>query len=325
MPKCKKCGSENIVKNGFVRGKQRYRSNKCGYNFVEGDGRTARLTPKKALAILLYGLGSVSLNMIATLFDTSTSLILRQLQAFGLGLPDPVIPETVQHIQFDEMWHFLHSKDNKLWLIKALDAQNGKVLAWVLGKRDIATWAKSSSFSPKRLYAKVKHLNTCTFYTDDWDAFSAVLPKERHIVGKIYTFAIEQNNSNTRHHLARFTRRTKVVSKCKDMVDTTLKIGYHLTSGDLFRPIQSIALSIFLVNTLFFFCMTFVHKLYCSFSKIHTICHIGILPYSTNLSCTFMLTDYMLSSAKARGLEPEMVVADSWYSSFSWLALGKGS
>jgi IS1 family transposase len=32
-------------------------------------------------------------------------------------------------------------------------------------------------------------------------------------IGKSRTTAIEQDNSNTRHYLARMTRRTKVVSK----------------------------------------------------------------------------------------------------------------
>jgi len=40
MPGCKNCKSESVVKNGFVRGKQRYHCKECGYNFVEGDERT---------------------------------------------------------------------------------------------------------------------------------------------------------------------------------------------------------------------------------------------------------------------------------------------
>ena len=106
-------------------------------------------------------------------------------------------------------------------------------MAWVLGHRDTATF--------KRLYDKVKHLENCIFYTDDWDAFLKVLPKERHVIGKKHTVAIEQDNSNTRHHLGRFTRRTKVVSKCEDMVDTSLKLWKNLTTPEVFAQIQTIA------------------------------------------------------------------------------------
>lgn len=35
-----KCGSENYVKNGKARGKQKYLCKECGYNFIEGDRRT---------------------------------------------------------------------------------------------------------------------------------------------------------------------------------------------------------------------------------------------------------------------------------------------
>jgi insertion element IS1 protein InsB len=110
-------------------------------------------------------------------------------------------------------------------------------VAWVLGGRDTATF--------QRLYDKVKHLEHCTFYTDDWDAFSKVLPNERHIIGKAHTIDIEHDNSNTRHHLGRFTRRTKVVSRKELMVDLTLRIWHAVTTTDLFLCLQTTALSIF--------------------------------------------------------------------------------
>lgn len=31
---CKRCGSASFVKNGFVRGLQRYRCQECGFNFT---------------------------------------------------------------------------------------------------------------------------------------------------------------------------------------------------------------------------------------------------------------------------------------------------
>ena len=71
------------------------------------------------------------------------------------------------------------------------------------------------------------------------------LPKNRHIIGKIYTVGIERNNSNTRHHLARFTRRTKLVSKKGEMVDLSLKLWQAFTLPETFEHFQSVALAIF--------------------------------------------------------------------------------
>jgi IS1 family transposase len=76
----------------------------------------------------------------------------------------------------------------------------------------------------RRLYDKVKHLKACTFYTDRWEAFAEVLPLERPIIGKEHTACIERENSNTHHHWGRMTRKTKVVAKCEERVDVSLRI-----------------------------------------------------------------------------------------------------
>jgi insertion element IS1 protein InsB len=132
---------------------------------------------------------------------------------------------------------FYSVKKKKLWIIKAVDHCTGRTLGWVLGGRDAATF--------QRLYDKVKHLKNCIFYTDNWDAFAQVLPKDRHIIGKAYTSAIERDNSNTRHHLARMTRKTKVVSQSEDMVHASLKLWCALNVPAIFAKYQEMFLSLF--------------------------------------------------------------------------------
>ncbi len=85
----------------------------------------------------------------------------------------------------------------------------------------------------------------CVFYIDNWDAFAQVLPIERHIIGKAHTHAIERDNSNTRHYLARMIRRTKVVSKSEDMLHASLKLWCALTVPAIFAHYQAVFLSIF--------------------------------------------------------------------------------
>ena len=128
-------------------------------------------------------------------------------------------------------------KKNKKWIIKAVDRSARRTVAWVIGGRDAATF--------QRLYDKVKHLKTCIFYTDDWNAFAKILPRDRHVIGKAHTVTIEQDNSNTRHHLGRMTRRTKVVSKKVEMINMTLKLWSALTQPKIFQDFQTTALSIF--------------------------------------------------------------------------------
>jgi insertion element IS1 protein InsB len=66
------------------------------------------------------------------------------------------------------------------------------------------------------------------FVTDDWDGYHRLIPQEQLFTGKDLTYPIEQNNSDVRHYLSRFNRRTKIVSKCEKMVDYTLRLFHHL-------------------------------------------------------------------------------------------------
>jgi len=94
-----------------------------------------------------------------------------------------------------------------------------RIVAWMLGERDDATCRK--------LIDKVG-LKGKTFVTDDWEGYHRAIPEDQLFAGKDLTFPIEQDNSNARHCLARFRRRTKVVSKCRTMVDLSLRLLHHL-------------------------------------------------------------------------------------------------
>ena len=72
-------------------------------------------------------------------------------------------------------------------------------------RRDVSTFKKRDD--------NVKHLKNCTFFTDHWDAFSNVLPKDRHVIGKKHTVFIERHNSSTMNGSGRMTSRTTIVSK----------------------------------------------------------------------------------------------------------------
>jgi len=71
-----------------------------------------------------------------------------------------------------------------------------------------------------------------------------VIPPAQHIVSKAGTHLIESNNANTRHRLARFTRRTKVVSKSMTMVDLTMRLWAHFEHPQNFAAYQEAFLSI---------------------------------------------------------------------------------
>ena len=109
-------------------------------------------------------------------------------------------------------------------------------MAWVLGRRDDATCRK--------LLARTG-TKGIIFVTDDWDGYHRLIPSAQLFTGKDLTVPIERDNSNIRHFLARFRRRTKVVSKCPRMVDLSLRLYHHFHDQAGCNPLTKIAQAIF--------------------------------------------------------------------------------
>ena len=89
----------------------------------------------------------------------------------------------------------------------------------VLGRRDDA--------ARRPLIDKVG-LAGRTFVADDWEGCRRVIPQGRLFTGEDLAFPIEQGDSNARHSLAHLRRRSKIVSKCRTMVDLPLRLLHHL-------------------------------------------------------------------------------------------------
>ena len=128
MVTCKQCLSEQIVKNGMTRGKQRYRCNECGRIFVEGDTRTNDgVIAKKAMCTILYSLGKASFNMLAHIFDTWPSLVYRWIVEAGAKTSEPKSSGEIKEMEFDEMWRFVGSKKTSLGSKKPLTVAHGEL------------------------------------------------------------------------------------------------------------------------------------------------------------------------------------------------------
>ena len=104
--RCKRCGSEEHVKNGLMRTKQRYLCKGCGLNFTDTPPRGKPLA-LKAAAVLLYVSG-LSMNRTAKLLGVSTPTIQAWLEQFAQAYPQKPEPEgRAVVIELDEMWHDL--------------------------------------------------------------------------------------------------------------------------------------------------------------------------------------------------------------------------
>ena len=87
---------------------------------------------------------------------------------------------------------------------------------WECGGRDRATL--------KRLLKRLRRWKARLYCADGWEAYAELLPVGRLYVGKDETHGIERDHARQRHWLARFRRRSIVVSKSVRMIDASIAL-----------------------------------------------------------------------------------------------------
>ena len=103
---CKRCGGADHVRNGIVRGVQRFCCKACGCNFTQTPAR-GKPPAMKALAVLLYAMGNMSFCSIARLLGVSDVSVLNWVRAAARDIPEPAAAQGPVAVTLDEMWHFL--------------------------------------------------------------------------------------------------------------------------------------------------------------------------------------------------------------------------
>ena len=138
--RCKRCGAEGHVKNGFMRGKQRYRCKACGLNFTDTPPRGMPLRVKVE-AVLLH-LSGVSMNRTAKLLGVSTPTVQAWIERFAEAYARKPEPEgRAVVVELDEMWHYLK---NHLVLSPPVGAETCGVYSGGGRERPAAFWWHST-------------------------------------------------------------------------------------------------------------------------------------------------------------------------------------
>jgi transposase len=140
--RCKGCGSEEQVKNGFMRGRQRYRCKACGLNFTDTPPRGMPLRVK-ATAVLLYVSG-LSMNRTAKLLGVSTPSVQAWIERFAEVYAQKPEPEgRAVVVELDEMWHYLKKRatssgSGRLGIVLQAD--------WLIGSAAVVIEPRSNDF-----------------------------------------------------------------------------------------------------------------------------------------------------------------------------------
>lgn len=109
MNRCPKCKSKNVVKNGFMKGKQRYKCNICKYTYTKSYcGRIKPIIKKQALILYLEGLGYRSISRFLRCSHVS---IYNWIMSFGRQVEN--LKETknnVKVVEIDEIHTYIGRK-----------------------------------------------------------------------------------------------------------------------------------------------------------------------------------------------------------------------
>lgn len=137
--------------------------------------------------------------------------------------------------EWDEFWSFVGSKACQRWTWYLIERQSGLILAWHNGRRQ--------DQALKQLLSKVSHLPISVCHTDDWGAYSRLLPQEYlHRVGKENTWKIERKNLNFRTHLKRLSRKTICFSKNEQIHDNVIGMyidKYYFRHGSFAQAVAA--------------------------------------------------------------------------------------
>jgi insertion element IS1 protein InsB len=223
---CPACGSTQFKKNGHIHsGKQNHQCTTCGRQFVASAEE--RIIADEQRTLIEYLLRErISLRGICRAVGVSLTWLLHFMVERFAACPDhlhaqlPVSPTDVVIRQLeaeaDEMWSFVQKKANKQWIWIAMDAKTRQIIAFHVGDR--------SRDSAKQLWAKIPlvYREQATFHTDQYDAYTGVIPAERHRAitkSARKTNHIERFNNTLRQRVSRLVRETLSFSK---------KLAHHI-------------------------------------------------------------------------------------------------
>lgn len=116
--------------------------------------------------------------------------------------------------EVDEMWSYVGKKSEQRWLWHAIDHASGKVLAYVLDRREDQAFL--------RLKALLKPFGIIKYYTDNAGVYHRYLPEKNHEVGKRNTQKIERKHLTLRTRIKRLVRKTICFSKLTKMHDIVI-------------------------------------------------------------------------------------------------------
>lgn len=213
-PPCPSCGSLHILKNGSIHNKkQKYLCKACGRQFVENPSK--RYINKQEIEYVERGLlERISLRGLSRMLGISIKWLQNYVNQFYRSIsfetsnlasfPNGLI------LECDELWSFVRSKENPVYIWLALDRKTRQIVGFHMGDRKRKDAQQFWESIPER------YRENAEVYSDYWQSYEKVVPEERHHPsGKETgeTSHIERLNNTLRQRCSRLVRKCLSFSK----------------------------------------------------------------------------------------------------------------
>src|SRR4029434_1585145 len=217
---CPACGSQQFKKNSHSHtGKQNHQCQACGRQVVlHASNRVINEEQRTLVERLLRE--NISLHGICRAVGVSIRWLMDCMVARFQALPDHLHVQPVAspcevimgrlEAEADEMWSFVKQKPNRQWVWIAMDKATRQIIAFHVVDHRLE--------SAKQLWANLPEVYhpQATFYTAQYDAYTGVIPAERHKAitkDARKTTHIERFNNALRQRVSRLVREPLAFSK----------------------------------------------------------------------------------------------------------------
>ena len=136
--RCPKCGRKEKVKNGFMRGKQRYKCKNCGCNYTGGRNGYPEDIKQKAIKYYLEGNGFRRIERLLHVSHVSVINWVKQA-ADEIRKKRKFNNKKTNILELDEMC--INFKKN-LWLWTAVSRTTKKLVGFLVGDRSSESFEK---------------------------------------------------------------------------------------------------------------------------------------------------------------------------------------
>lgn len=211
---CLQCSQKGTKHGKSTKGIQRLYCKFCKKTWQISYVYNAYFNKTNALIVQFIKEGC-GIRSISRLLKISTTTLLLRIRSIAKEIKLPTL-SLHKTYQIDELCTFVKSKQNRIWIVCALEEESKKIVRFFIGKR--------SNKTLKKVVNDILVSTPVQIRTDKLKSYQYLIPKEIHKTFSKGIQNIERMNLNLRTHLKRLNRKTIAYSKDITLLNAVTKI-----------------------------------------------------------------------------------------------------